>query len=154
MIRWLAVAAASLLLAACAATDTRSDTAGASASASSSQETLKQRAKQRWDYLINKQAAKAWDYLTPGYRATTTREKYAADMNNRPVQWESATIIKTDCAQADNCEVFVSVGYQVRIPGAGGVAHAFAPVQERWLLLHNQWYYLPSEGGEKVEKTK
>ena len=45
---------------------------------------IKEKAVQRWDYLIAHQAEKAYDFLSPGYRTTITRENYAAGMNNRP----------------------------------------------------------------------
>jgi hypothetical protein len=150
VLRLLPALAVAALLGACATTSTKPGSA-----ASSSQEALLQRAQQRWDYLIAHQAEKAWDYLTPGYRATVTQAKYADGMNNRPLHWSTAKVNKADCAQPDSCMVQVVVTYQVTLPGmAGSSATGFAPLKEQWLLLQNQWYYLPrEEGGNSLKAT-
>src|SRR5688572_22783391 len=51
-------------------------------------DTIDTRAVERWNYLIAHQAEKAYDYLSPGFRSTQTREVYASSMNSRPVQWK------------------------------------------------------------------
>lgn len=143
--RVLLALAAALLLGACASTPSTST--GASSS-DGSKEALKQRATERWEFLIAHDAAKAWEYLTPGYRATITAEKYGNQMNSRPAQWKSAKITKIDCAQPGNCQVYVAVTYSLVMGiGGSGPVTTFAPLKETWLFLHNQWYYLPSEEG-------
>lgn len=142
----LPVLAASLLLAACATTP-GSKTAATGAD-DSSHATLKQRAQQRWDYLINHEAEKAYDYLTPGYRQTISRESYAANMNNRPVQWTGATVGEVTCEQPAVCQVTVKVEYQVQMPQTGGAkVKSSIELNEGWLLLDGQWYHLPNKAG-------
>lgn len=117
------------------------------------QEVLKQRALQRWNLLIAHQADKAWDYLTPGYRQTTSQAEYADAMNNRPLQWKAAAVNKVECATPDSCIVYVLVTYSLRLPGMGGDSDAFAPIKERWLYLQDQWYHLPREDEGKGFKS-
>lgn len=137
-----------LLLAACAGPGTRPDS-------DAGQAQLKQRAQARWELLINKHADQAYDFLTPGYRSTISRDKYASEMVNRPIKWESAKVNKVDCAQADSCTVYMVIGYSLKLPGMGGNAHSVAPIQESWLHLRNQWYYLPGqEGGNSLKTAK
>ena len=76
------------------------------------------RSVERWNFLVAHEAEKAYDYLTPGYRATQTRENYAASMNNRPVQWTGATFKNKTC-DGDRCKVEVNIRYSLAMPGTG-----------------------------------
>lgn len=104
---------------------------------------LDRRAVERWNYLIGHQAEKAYDYLTPGFRATKTREDYAAAMNNRPVQWKAVKFNRKQC-DGESCTVLVDVSYQVMMPGAVGTpAQATTTQNETWILVDGEWYFLP-----------
>lgn len=132
--RFFLLLAALALLAGCAAGGARKDDTA----------NIEERAVQRWNYLIAHDAAKAYDYLTPGYRATITREQYAEAMNNRPVRWTKAHFTKKDC-DAERCTVFLMIDYTARIGvGAAGNASTFSPQRETWLNVKGNWYYLPS----------
>jgi hypothetical protein len=101
------------------------------------------RAVERWNYLIAHQAEKAYDYLTPGFQTTQTREAYAAAMNNRPVQWKSATFKDKKC-DAARCTVHVDVKYTITMPGAAvGRMDASNTQEETWILVKGVWYFLP-----------
>ena len=101
------------------------------------------RSVERWNYLIAHQAEKAYDYLTPGYRVTRTRDAYSAAMNNRAVQWVSAKFNHKDC-DAERCKVAVDVEYQVKMPGTGVETKASNTQNETWILVKGVWYFLPS----------
>jgi hypothetical protein len=104
---------------------------------------LQERAIARWNFLIAHQGEKAYDYLTPGYRATKTREQYAKEMNNRPVRWTAAKYVGQSCEQ-DRCQVTIEVTYIARV-NAGTVreVQSTAPVTENWIREQGQWYFLP-----------
>ena len=103
------------------------------------------RSVERWNHLIAHEAEKAYDYLTPGYRATQTRETYAGAMNNRPVIWKSARFQSKEC-DGDRCSVKVSVTYSMPIPGKSEQRTDITSNQsETWLRLDGQWYYLPND---------
>ena len=101
------------------------------------------RAVERWNYLIAHQAEKAYDYLTPGFRATQPREVYASAMNNRPVQWTSVKFNHKEC-DAERCKVAVDVSYQIKMPGTGAATEAASTQNETWILVKGNWYILPS----------
>lgn len=127
-------AALVLLMAGCAATGTKKDNTA----------DIEKRAIQRWEYLIARQGEKAYDYLTPGFRATKSREIYASEMNNRPMNWKSVRFSKKECTE-DRCEVFLSVDYFVMLnAGMRGPMKGFAPLKETWVRVKGKWYYLPS----------
>lgn len=136
-------AAFAALLAGCAAGAAKDDSAR-----------VEQRAVERWNFLIAHQAEKAYDYLTPGYRATRTREQYAAEMNNRPVHWQAVKFTDRHC-EADACDVHVEVTYKVAVPGntARDVVVP-GPITERWIKTEGKWYYLPKEATARAKPTK
>jgi len=111
----------------------------------SSVDNVDKRAVERWNYLIARQAEKAYDYLTPGTREMQTRESYAGSMNNRPVRWSGAKFNHKEC-DADRCKVYVDVSYSVAMPGAGGAGRSVETSStqiETWVLVEDEWFFLP-----------
>src|ERR1700759_2439992 len=66
--------------------------------------TLQDRAVERWNFLIAHQAEKAYDYLTPGYRGTKSRDDYAKEMNGRGLHWLAVKYNSEEC-DGDTCKV-------------------------------------------------
>src|SRR5215467_12809028 len=91
------------------------------------------RALERWNLLIAHQAEKAYDYLTPGYRQTITREKYATLRNDTAVRWKAARVVSHKCDDADSCTVTVIVDTLVPMPGVSQAHPASLPSEEHWL---------------------
>ncbi|WP_300622320.1 hypothetical protein, partial [Dokdonella sp.] len=85
----------------------------------SSPDSIDTRSVERWNHLIAHEAEKAYDYLSPGFRATKTRDDFTAAMNSRPVQWKAAKFKSKTCDE-DSCTVLVDVTYSVMMPGAVG----------------------------------
>ncbi|MGN6520640.1 MAG: hypothetical protein ACTHK2_14570 [Dokdonella sp.] len=101
------------------------------------------RAVERWNFLAAHEAEKAYDYLTPGFRATQTREAYAAAMNNRPVQWKGGKFKEKTC-EAERCKVQIDVTYSVAAPGMGGrMMESTSTQSETWIYSQGDWYFLP-----------
>jgi hypothetical protein len=101
------------------------------------------RSVERWNYLIAHQAEKAYDHLTPGFRATQPRDAYASAMNTRPVQWKSVKFNGKKC-DADRCKVQLDVTYSINLPGLGKPTEATSSQNETWILVKGEWYFLPS----------
>jgi hypothetical protein len=102
------------------------------------------RAVERWNYLIAHQAEKAYDYLTPGVRATRTRDDYAAAMNSRSLQWKSVKFNHKQC-DADHCTAYVEVTFSVKLPMTGRATETTQTITENWILVNGEWYYLPDK---------
>lgn len=130
----IALAAAALALAGCA---------GMSAKKDENISVIKAKAVQRWDYLIAKQADKAYDFLAPGYRQTISREKYAHDMNDRGTRWSKVKFISQSC-QPDVCTVHLMVDYTLDLGGLAGNTKANGFSTETWINADGHWYYLPN----------
>lgn len=133
--RGIAIAVTLLMLSACSSTATRKDTTA----------TIEQRAVERWTLLIAHQAEKAYDYLSPGVRATQSRETYAALMNHRPIQWKTVKFVNKQC-ESDRCDVRLIVDYSVTLNRAmGQPVSSFAPLKETWVRVKGEWFFLPPQ---------
>lgn len=109
----------------------------------SNPDNVDRRAVERWNYLASHEAEKAYDYLTPGYRATQTKADYAAAMNNRPVQWKGAKFKQKTC-DAERCQVDMDVSYVLAAPGLGGkMLESTSTQSEIWIYSQGDWYFLP-----------
>lgn len=146
-IRISLLAASIGLLSACGGGATRPDAPGAAAPPSKAPTGLEARAKARWDLLVAGKFAEAYEYLSPGMRAITARDAYAASLVGRPVKWLGAEVKGKECPEGEGfCDVAVDVSYEVQstLPGVGAL-RSVGPVQERWIEIEGNWYFVPKE---------
>jgi hypothetical protein len=123
---------AAAALAACGSTPVRKDEGSV----------VEARALERWNFLIAHEAEKAYDYLTPGFRKTITRDKYAEQKNDVALRWKAAHVGGHSC-ETDSCTVTVMIDTLVPMPGIGRAQPATLPTEEHWIKLDRTWYYLP-----------
>jgi hypothetical protein len=108
--------------------------------------TVEERAVKRWELLIAHNAAEAYDYLTPGYRATHPKDQYAASMSSRPIKWKKVELMDKDCPEEDTCNVRLIVDFELRIAaGIPGPVASTDVQKEKWLRVKGQWYHLPAQ---------
>jgi hypothetical protein len=105
---------------------------------------VQRRALERWNLLTTHQPVKAYDYLSPGYRATHTLDQYVAFVATARLRWKEAKIDGQKC-DADTCTVNLTI--KSEIPGqlikAPHDVETEAPVVEHWIASDGQWYFLP-----------
>lgn len=129
----VAVLAGVLLLAACQPGE----------DASSQPQTVEERAQARWDLLVERDFAGAFEYYTPGFRETSSAEGFATLLSQRPVRWTSASVVASSC-DGDRCRVLVDVSYKV--PSAPNGLSSVSPtseVTETWIRTRGEWWYVP-----------
>ena len=114
---------------------------------------IKDRAVERWNLLIAHKADKAWDFLSPGYRATKPRDKYADEMNSRGIRWSKVGFGSQEC-EAETCKVRLFVDYSIKMGGPAGTVKSLAPIVETWVRVDGKWYYLPDAIQPKLGKEK
>lgn len=135
--RW-AVLGLTLILAACASGP------GSGKADASPEAAIERRAVERWNHIISGQYNQAYQYLTPGYRATRTPERYAvaaavSAVKRTGIQWQGVT-----CEHPDVCEAVLILFYTFSTPSAGDIP-GFTEIREKWLRTGSQWYHLPIE---------
>lgn len=135
-----------LLLAACGSTgETRPAPKEAAEAKPAYRMAVEQRAQARWDALIARDIATAWQFFTPGYRQLNDESAYGSDVLNRPTQWLQAEAERSECDGEDTCTVVVRVRVQAFMPGGGGrPMEVDTWVRESWLKLDGVWYHLPT----------
>jgi len=136
---------AAVLLAACGAAPARK---------AQDDSVLPKLALDRWNLLIAHHAEKAYDYLSPGTRTTETREKYASEMNDRPVHWKSVDYVDHKCDDADACTVQLRAAYTVAMTARiGKDVSAVTILWERWIRVDGHWYYLQDRPATPAPKA-
>lgn len=106
---------------------------------------VRERAVARWNLLIAHKAEQAYDYLSPGYRATQSREDYAKAKNATQLRWQSVQPSEEKC-EAETCTVRVIVTAKVMLTQPQGhEVETQSPVTEHWLKDNGQWYFLPED---------
>jgi hypothetical protein len=115
---------------------------------------VQQRALERWNLLITHQPIKAYDYLSPGYRATHTLDQYVAFIATARLKWKEAKVDGQKC-DAETCTVNLTIksdipGHLIKMPR--DIEHE-APVIEHWISSEGQWYFLPDSRIQPTEVT-
>lgn len=106
---------------------------------------LQRRATDRWKLLVAKDGARAYAYLTPGYRARKTEKEYQDWVNSRPVKWISGAYQEHSCTTKESCNVSLLLTVETRLRGIPDAQQLFVTVDERWLLIDGVWYHLPED---------
>lgn len=146
--RVVAVALAAVLaLSACGGTTT-GQTRPVTAKPGSAEDVVARNAQARWDALIGKDFRTAYDYLTPGTRATTPYDSYVKRLAGASIRWTSAKVASVECNEPDVCRAAVEITYMVQgaQPGMGEL-EGRNPVFEQWLRSGDQWLHLPATTG-------
>lgn len=149
----LAALVTPMFLAACAANapskmesvDAAAETAGAASVSADPAAPLERRATDRWKLLIAKDGARAYAYLTPGYRAKKSEKEYVDWVNSRPVKWISAAYQEYTCDTKESCKVNIFLTIETTMRGVSGAQQTFAALEERWLQIDGVWYHLPED---------
>lgn len=141
--RYALVAMCALALAACGTRNTRPESETAGTTKVSAEDQVKLRAIKRWDLLIERNFADAYELMSPGYREIQTKADYVKTMKDRPVQWTRVLFQKATC-EPDVCTVEIQVNAQFQMPVMRtGTVNALSVVTESWILSDGEWYLVP-----------
>ena len=104
---------------------------------------IQERAQARWDALLARDYATAYEYLSPGYRSATSATDFEIAFRSRRLQYLSAEYQGHDCEESA-CTVRMKLGYKIVRPVAGLPEwNSNSVVQERWINSGGKWWYLP-----------
>ncbi|QBQ53532.1 hypothetical protein [Nitrosococcus wardiae] len=106
------------------------------------EEEVGRRASERWQALIQGDFNRAYEYLSPGYRAVNSFDLYRARIG-QAVQWKEATLKNVSCADKA-CEVTVNIRYRYANPRVGNY-EGERPIKEKWTEVDGEWWFLPED---------
>jgi len=129
----LALTLAALALVACATTG----------SPAARDKLVQERAQARWDALLARDFATAYDFASPGYRSSASVADFEIGFRSRRVQYVSAEFQGLDCEEAA-CTVHIFVGYKVDKPMTGVPEwKSTSVIEERWIHTGGNWWFVP-----------
>jgi len=129
------VALVAVLVGACASVGGLS----ADAPADVKREAVALRAKARWERLIDRDVAGAYEYLSPASRATMPLDLYKA--KHKVGMYRSVKVDDVNC-EADRCTVKLSLTYDHRVKGARDPMTLTTPVTEQWIISQGQAWFV------------
>jgi hypothetical protein len=117
----------------------------ATTSAVSPDDEVKARAEARWEALLARDYASAYDLYSPGYRSTISVTDFEIGIRLRRVRWITAEYLSQNCEES-TCTVTFRVGYRVNSPVPGvDVWNGYDTIEDQWIKTGGEWWYLPAE---------
>jgi hypothetical protein len=120
---------AALVAAGCASTDRPSS--------KPPEEVVLERAQARWNALLKRDWAAAYQYVTPAYREVVSVDRYGNQFSG-PLQWENAKAKSAQCEE-QRCTVAVEVSYRIMLTGHRDRVSA-TNFDEVWVFEDGQWF--------------
>lgn len=124
---WLALATA-CFVAACATT-----------APPAPEQTVRELATQRWQALLAKDNARAYQMAAPSYRKLKTQEQYNQRIQNVPVRWEKATVLRVECTSVERCVAKIELHSRPIAPFAPKVP-IVGVLDEVWVKEDGRWW--------------
>ena len=114
-------------------------TACATATPSTPEDLVRQRAEERWGALVKQDFQKAYDYMTPSYRAVVSSEQFKSQFGAAG-QWTNAIVHAVTC-EAESCDVQMRITTKVNVPQmAMRIPEVTTYMTEKWVREEGQWW--------------
>jgi hypothetical protein len=131
--------------------DTLQDARDAETSATTQEEALAARVSARWDAMIRRDFAQAYEFLSPSYRALFPLE-HMRGLTGSSVNWRSIDIESISIA-GETASVILSLDYRLTLPPAAGLGPGedfgvlTKHIEETWVNRDGEWWYVDPRGG-------
>lgn len=108
------------------------------------EESVKIRAGERWQALIEGKLDKAYAYEVPEYRKVFSFEQYKREMNGVGL-WKKAEV--KDVACKDECVVTMQIHVTIHAARLGGTMDTSSLLKEQWMrdTGSGEWFHLSSK---------
>ncbi|HPE58896.1 MAG TPA: hypothetical protein PLB10_01055 [Thiolinea sp.] len=113
-----------------------------------SEEGLRSRVQGRWDALIKRDFAQAYQYMSPGYRKLYPISVFTSGFG-AVVAWDSITVTSIQVAQGSaSAKVTLELFYQLALPGTEslrpgeGLGLISKTLHEDWIWADSEWWFI------------
>ena len=115
------------------------------------QKALKDRIQQYWNYRIEKNLDKAYDYEYPLFRKTMDLSRYIRAGSNPAIQYTNAEIISIEPSPDEDISI-VKMVFSIKLK-APGIKSMDTKIHksEKWVKLDKGWFHVPS-GNNDLKK--
>lgn len=105
---------------------------------------LEERAAARWEAVLAGEWGRAYEFLSPGYRATVTPQAYEIAARARTVRWKAARFQELRECEESYCKVAMVIDFEARtrVRGAGNLTVPQI-IEEHWIMRDGVWYFVP-----------
>jgi len=105
--------------------------------APNAEDVVRDRAQQRWAALIEGNWERAYNLMSPGYRAVVPLKRFSSQFGGG-VAWQRAEVVGVKC-ETERCGVQLKVEARVAM-GARRAESIATGVDEVWVLEDGQWW--------------
>jgi hypothetical protein len=105
---------------------------------------LEQRVTAKWDALIRKDFATAYSFASPSYRKLYSLDAFKSSFGNK-VGWQRIEVVNVDFKGGDAATVGINLHFVYHPPQAENPLNMKTYVQESWVRVDGQWWYLMKE---------
>ena len=102
---------------------------------------LTQRVAAKWDALIHKDFSTAYSFTSPGYRKLFSLDAFKSGFGNK-VTWRRVEVVDIDFKDNDAAIVGINLHFVYHSPQVERVFDLQTYVQEPWVLVDGQWWYV------------
>jgi len=95
---------------------------------------VKDRSQARWNALVQGDVKTAYEFFSPGSRATMSLADFASGI--KIGFWKAVTVDKVECGTADRCDVSTTIEYEFR------GSRIKTPNRETWVRDGADWWFL------------
>lgn len=113
----------------------------ASPSAEARRAVLKQRATAWWDALIRQDFPAAYSFTSPGYRKTYSLDAFKGRFDKKS-NWRRVEVLNIDFKSDDSAIVGINMHFVYHQPQTGKSLDMQNYIQEPWVFMDGQWWYL------------
>ena len=95
---------------------------------------MKDRSQARWNALVQGDVKTAYEFFSPGSRATMSLADFASGI--KVGFWKAVTVDKVECGTGDRCDVSTTIEYEFR------GSRIKTPSRETWVRDGADWWFL------------
>jgi hypothetical protein len=102
---------------------------------------LEQRVTAKWDALIRKDFSTAYSFTSPEYRKLYSLDVFKGGFGNK-VTWRRVEVVNVEFKGDNAATVGIKIYFVYHPPQAERALDMQTYVQEPWVLVDGQWWYL------------